>query len=51
MYRPKDWMKSSKRLDKQRKKHSWLGMYKACVFVAPIKKTLTTKRDGYEARG
>ena len=35
MYRTKDWMKSSRRLDKQRKKHSWLGTYKACVFVPP----------------
>ena len=35
MYRSKEWRKSARRMDKQRKKKSWLGNYKACIFVPP----------------
>ena len=35
MYRIKQWRKDSRRLEKQRKKKSWLGTYKDCMFVPP----------------
>ena len=35
IYRSKEWTKSARRMDKQRKKKSWLGNYKACIFVPP----------------
>ena len=35
IYRSKPWRKSSKRLDKKRKKVNWLGTYKASIFVPP----------------
>ena len=35
MYRSKEWCKSARRMDKKKKKSSWLGTYKSCIFVPP----------------
>ena len=35
IYRSKEWRKSARRMDKKRKKSSWLGSYKSCIFVPP----------------
>ena len=35
IYRTKEWRKSTRRMDKQKKKYNWLGMYKTCIFVPP----------------
>ena len=35
IYRQKKWRSSSRRLDKQNIKNTWLGTYKLCIFVPP----------------
>ena len=36
MFRPKDWRKAARWLDKKKKKKSWLGKFwKSCIFVPP----------------
>ena len=35
LYRSKEWKSSTRRLDKQNKKKTWLRSFKSCVFVPP----------------
>ena len=35
IYRSKEWCKSARRMDKKKKKSSWLGSFKSCIFVPP----------------
>ena len=34
-YRSKEWCKSARRMNKKKKKSSWLGAYRLCIFVPP----------------
>ena len=51
MYRPREWRKSSRWLEKRRKKKSWLGpFWKSCIFVPPtpgseLKKRMQQKEE------
>ena len=56
IYRTKEWRKSTRRMDKQKKKYNWLGMYKTCIFVPPtpgaeLQKLMQNKEASMRAGG